>query len=538
MKCLRSLLGSAAVIAIASCLLFPMPVLGDQVIADDLIVQGSACFGLDCVNGENFGDNTIRLKENNTRILFDDTSTTPEDPDQDWWLIANDSQNGGPNMFAISDFTGTKPTNSGKQGIPFATETVPFDINIHFPGTYCTVVGSGGNTNYPPYPDGYFDCPANVEVYNNKPEQLLFLVETGNNSFRVGTEKIWVGTDANPRRLVNVANGSRTGEVITVQQLESAKQNLAFVQGLNGTSFPGMPELQTALADTEQTIPFLKQQVGDVEEGVETNRQAIERNSAAIAQLDEQLVNNQSDLEFLRGKAAGLDTNGNVVASAGGEGSIAIGHGTVAKTRDTAVGFEATVTADASVAIGSGSLVEATNTVAVGADSAVGASAVGATALGQQSRVNGEVVGGIALGQGSENNAAETVSVGTSGEERRITHLDAATNNTDLINRSQLQEAEVRMQAGVERVSEQLDELGERSDQVGALSAALSALVPNERSGGAAQVALGLGHYSGENAVAAGVFVYLTDQVLLNAGISSAFATNSTAGRAGFTISW
>ena len=32
----------------------------DQVIPDDLIVQGSACVGLDCVNNENFGFDTIR----------------------------------------------------------------------------------------------------------------------------------------------------------------------------------------------------------------------------------------------------------------------------------------------------------------------------------------------------------------------------------------------------------------------------------------------------------------------------------------------
>src|SRR5262249_861399 len=34
----------------------------DQVIADDLIVQGSACIGLDCVNNESFGFDTVRLK--------------------------------------------------------------------------------------------------------------------------------------------------------------------------------------------------------------------------------------------------------------------------------------------------------------------------------------------------------------------------------------------------------------------------------------------------------------------------------------------
>src|SRR6185369_2938107 len=48
----------------------------DVVFADDVIVQGSECVGLDCVNNENFGFDTLRLKENNTRIHFDDTSVS------------------------------------------------------------------------------------------------------------------------------------------------------------------------------------------------------------------------------------------------------------------------------------------------------------------------------------------------------------------------------------------------------------------------------------------------------------------------------
>ena len=63
----------------------------DFVIADDLIVQGSACVGLDCVDGEAFGFDTIRLKENNTRIKFDDTSTSPGFPANDWQLTIKDS---------------------------------------------------------------------------------------------------------------------------------------------------------------------------------------------------------------------------------------------------------------------------------------------------------------------------------------------------------------------------------------------------------------------------------------------------------------
>jgi hypothetical protein len=76
----------------------------DQVILDDLIVDGSACVGLDCVNGESFGFDTIRMKENNTRLKFEDTSTGTF-PSVDWQLTANDSANGGANRFSIDDIT-------------------------------------------------------------------------------------------------------------------------------------------------------------------------------------------------------------------------------------------------------------------------------------------------------------------------------------------------------------------------------------------------------------------------------------------------
>ena len=67
----------------------------DDVIPDDLIVQGSACVGLDCVNGEVFGFDTIRMKENNTRIQFDDTSTSAGFPTNNWQIRANSSGSGG-----------------------------------------------------------------------------------------------------------------------------------------------------------------------------------------------------------------------------------------------------------------------------------------------------------------------------------------------------------------------------------------------------------------------------------------------------------
>lgn len=90
----------------------------DQQILDDLIVDGSACIGQDCVNGESFGFDTLRLKENNLRIKFQDTSVSASFPSNDWQLTANDSNNGGANKFSIDDVTGAKTPFTIEAGAP------------------------------------------------------------------------------------------------------------------------------------------------------------------------------------------------------------------------------------------------------------------------------------------------------------------------------------------------------------------------------------------------------------------------------------
>ncbi len=73
----------------------------DQVFLDDLIVNGSICAGLDCSNGESFGFDTLRLKENNLRIKAQDTSNSASFPTVDWQLTFNESSNGGLNKFSV-----------------------------------------------------------------------------------------------------------------------------------------------------------------------------------------------------------------------------------------------------------------------------------------------------------------------------------------------------------------------------------------------------------------------------------------------------
>jgi hypothetical protein len=102
--------------------------LKDQVIPDDLIVQGSICAGLDCVNGESFGTDTLRLKENNTRIKFEDTSASAGFAANDWQLTANEQPAGGLNKFSIEDITAA---------------SVPFTIIAGAPSNALFVASSG-----------------------------------------------------------------------------------------------------------------------------------------------------------------------------------------------------------------------------------------------------------------------------------------------------------------------------------------------------------------------------------------------------------
>ncbi len=80
-------------------------VIADQQIADDLVIKGSLCTGVDCSAGETFGFDTIRMKENNLRIHFIDTSSASSFPTFDWQITINDSLNGGNNYFRIEDIT-------------------------------------------------------------------------------------------------------------------------------------------------------------------------------------------------------------------------------------------------------------------------------------------------------------------------------------------------------------------------------------------------------------------------------------------------
>jgi len=101
-----------------------------QTFSTDLIVQGSGCIGVDCTSSESFGFDTLRLKENNLRIKFQDTSSSGSFPTNDWELVANDTNNGGAERFSIEDVTNSK---------------TPFTIGGNAPNNALIVEGSTGD---------------------------------------------------------------------------------------------------------------------------------------------------------------------------------------------------------------------------------------------------------------------------------------------------------------------------------------------------------------------------------------------------------
>jgi len=105
-------------VVVGATALFAVAVSADQQFLDDTITVGSHCVGQDCVNGETFSFDTLRLKENNLRIHFQDTSTSASFPTNDWRLIANDSNNGGDNHFSIEDATAGRVPFSVRAGAP------------------------------------------------------------------------------------------------------------------------------------------------------------------------------------------------------------------------------------------------------------------------------------------------------------------------------------------------------------------------------------------------------------------------------------
>jgi hypothetical protein len=225
--------------------LFAMP---DQVIADDLIVQGSACIGLDCVNNESFGFDTVRLKENNTRLKFEDTSADLRFPTHDWQLTANDSAAGGAEKFSIEDITaqtvpftvtGSAPSNSifvdstGRVG--FRTSTPVLDLHTNTSNTPALRFEQNNSGGFTAQTWDVAGNEANFFVRDvTGGSRLPFRIRPGAPTSSIdinGSGFVGIGT-ASPIQRLHLFSGGATDNVL--QQFQNATRNWSI--GINGAS--------------------------------------------------------------------------------------------------------------------------------------------------------------------------------------------------------------------------------------------------------------------------------------------------------------
>ena len=133
-----------------------------------------------------------------------------------------------------------------------------------------------------------------------------------------------------------------------------------------------------------------------------------------------------------------------------------------------------------------------------------------------------------------------TVSIGTTGQERTITHVAAgrvSADSTDAINGSQLYGANQQ----IDNLYNKISNIGKEANKGDARAAALAALHPMQFDpDNRVQVMGGIGHYKDANALALGVGYYpkenllltagatVSDRIMANLGVSYKFGENKT----------
>lgn len=133
----------------------------DQVILDDLIVNGSSCVGANCTQDMDFGFNTVVIDAQDPSLLFTDTSNSASFPTTDWRVGVDGA--------------------SGR-----------FEIENVDSGQTAFAINSSGNG-----------------------------VALGAGSEMVDGA-VSVGADGNLRRVVNVADGTDPTDAVTLSQLNAA----------------------------------------------------------------------------------------------------------------------------------------------------------------------------------------------------------------------------------------------------------------------------------------------------------------------------
>lgn len=205
---------------------------GDETTSADVIIQGSLGVGVDSANGQDFGFDTVILKENNLRILFDDSDDPMGTmPSNDWQIEINETTNGGESHFAINDITnGTKPFNivanapnnafyiasNGNVGIGTNTPSASLEVNgaikaQNFIGDGSGLTGIASGTGGISNVD---DTVIAADTDANSVGEIVFQTQNTSKMVITNNGNVGIGT-ATPSEKLEVVGNAKLGNIET-----------------------------------------------------------------------------------------------------------------------------------------------------------------------------------------------------------------------------------------------------------------------------------------------------------------------------------
>jgi hypothetical protein len=179
---------------------------------DDVIITGNLCVGFDCVNGESFGYCTVKLKENNLQLCFEDTS-------------------GGASYFTLWDTDGGRtpftieasaPSNSlyveDGGNIGFGTATPVVDLHVKSGNTPTLRLEQDGSSGFTPQTWDVAGNETNFFIRDaTNGSQLPFRIRPGadsNSLFIDSDNDIGIGTQSPSYPVHLLTNSSTNAEIL------------------------------------------------------------------------------------------------------------------------------------------------------------------------------------------------------------------------------------------------------------------------------------------------------------------------------------
>ncbi|MFY1989183.1 YadA-like family protein [Achromobacter xylosoxidans] len=207
-------------------------------------------------------------------------------------------------------------------------------------------------------------------------------------------------------------------------------------------------------------------------------------------------------------------------------------------SRAVAVGSNAQATGANAVATGAGAEARGAGSAALGAGAKAQAS--GSVAVGANAAATAP--GSVALGEGAQATRANTVSVGTTGAERQITNVAAATHDTDAVNlrqaiRTSRQAAQQAAREARRHTDNRVAQL-RRDNNAGVASAMAMAALPSTSSPGKSMFAVGAATYDSQSAVAMGVSARSRSGAWVYRMSFSGSTAGQTGASVGVTFAW